>query len=84
MDFHASTVLSHAAYAFYHGTAYEDVLRLAISIGGDSDTIACMAGAMAYPFYRDMPEEIYSGVMERLPTAFKGIIERFETQIPGT
>lgn len=81
MDFHASTVLSHAASAFYHGTAYEDVLRLAISIGGDSDTIACMAGAMAYPFYRDMPEDIYSGVMERLPSDFVTVLNRFDNTL---
>ena len=39
-----------------------------------------IAGAVTYTFFRNMLEEIYSGVMERLPAAFTTIIERFETR----
>ncbi len=46
-----------AIRAFLEGDSYEQCIRLAISIGGDSDTIACMAGAIAEPYYR-IPKEI--------------------------
>ena len=48
-----------AIIAFLEGNSFEAVIRLAISIGGDSDTIACMAGAIAacmYPIPRDIAE----------------------------
>lgn len=49
--------------AFLESTDYEDCIRRAISIGGDSDTIAAMAGSVAEAYYRDIPKEIIEGVM---------------------
>lgn len=46
-----------AIIAFLEGNTFEEVIRLAISIGGDSDTIGCMAGAIAACIY-PIPEEI--------------------------
>ena len=46
-----------AIIAFLEGNSFEEVIRLAISIGGDSDTIGCMAGAIAACIY-PVPEEI--------------------------
>ena len=46
-----------AIIAFLEGNSFEEVIRLAVSIGGDSDTIACMAGAIAACMY-PIPEEI--------------------------
>lgn len=40
-----------AIIAFLEGNSFEEVIRLAVSIGGDSDTIACMAGAIAACYY---------------------------------
>ena len=45
-----------ALTAFLEGNSFEEVIRLAVSIGGDSDTIACMAGAMAACYYAVPPE----------------------------
>jgi len=48
-----------AIIAFLEGNSFEAVIRLAVSLGGDSDTIACMAGAIAacmYPIPRDIAE----------------------------
>ena len=48
-----------AIIAFLEGNTFEEVIRLAISLGGDSDTIACMAGAIAacmYPIPREIAE----------------------------
>lgn len=46
-----------AIIAFLEGNSFEEVIRLAVSLGGDSDTIACMAGAIAACCY-EIPEEI--------------------------
>jgi type I restriction enzyme M protein len=40
-----------AIVAFLEGTDFEDVIRNAVSIGGDSDTIAAIAGSIAEPFF---------------------------------
>lgn len=45
-----------ALTAFLEGDSYEDTVRNAISIGGDSDTIAAIAGAAAWSYYRFSPE----------------------------
>lgn len=48
-----------AIIAFLEGNSYEEIIRLAISLGGDSDTIGCMAGAIAacmYPIPCDITE----------------------------
>ncbi|MBR4481091.1 MAG: ADP-ribosylglycohydrolase family protein [Prevotella sp.] len=46
-----------AIIAFIEGNSFEEVIRLAVSLGGDSDTIACMAGAIAACCY-EIPQEI--------------------------
>ena len=46
-----------AIIAFLEGNSFEEVIRLAISLGGDSDTIGCMAGAIAACMY-PIPKEI--------------------------
>lgn len=41
-----------AIIAFWESNSFEDAIRLAISLGGDSDTLACIAGGIAESFYR--------------------------------
>jgi len=41
--------------AFLESNDYEDAIRKAVSLGGDSDTLACMAGGIAQAFYKDVP-----------------------------
>ncbi len=52
-----------AIRAFLEGNSYENVIRMAISIGGDSDTIADMAGALAHAMY-GIPEQICEDALE--------------------
>ena len=66
-----------AIIAFLESTNFEDAIRNAISIGGDSDTIASMAGAMAEAFYGDIPADIISLTRKRLPKNFEIVMERF-------
>lgn len=67
-----------AIVAFLESKDYEDAIRLAISIGGDSDTIACIAGGIAVAYYKEMPENIVHFVREKLPGRFLQILSRFE------
>ena len=54
-----------AIRAFLEGNSYEEAVRLAVSIGGDSDTIACMAGAIAEAAF-GIPKEIKAEGLARL------------------
>ncbi|MBS9768028.1 MAG: ADP-ribosylglycohydrolase family protein [Flavobacteriaceae bacterium] len=67
-----------AIVAFLESTDYENAIRLAISIGGDSDTIACMTGGIAVAYYKEMPEHIVKSVTKRLPQEFIALIKEFE------
>lgn len=63
--------------AFIESENFEDAIRIAISIGGDSDTIACMAGAISEAYYASIPKELITKVYEILPQKFITIIEEF-------
>jgi ADP-ribosylglycohydrolase len=47
-----------AIIAFLESVDYENAVRLAVSLGGDSDTIACITGGIAEAFYQTIPEHI--------------------------
>ena len=69
--------------AFLEAADYEDAVRKAISLGGDADTMACMAGAVAEAFYGGVPEGIEAEVRQRLPDDLLAIVDRFyESVIP--
>ncbi|MCD8147605.1 MAG: ADP-ribosylglycohydrolase family protein [Clostridiales bacterium] len=59
-----------AIRAFLEGNSYAEVIALAISIGGDSDTIAAVAGSLAEAVY-PIPEQIRARALERLDNTFK-------------
>ena len=66
-----------AIIAFLESTDFEHAIRLAISIGGDSDTIACITGGIAEAYYQTVPEHIVENVFKILPKEFVKIIEGF-------
>ncbi|MGZ2371748.1 ADP-ribosylglycohydrolase family protein [Ancylomarina sp. YFZ004] len=66
-----------AIIAFLESTDFEDAIRLAISLGGDSDTLACITGGIAQAYYKEIPKHIVDGVNALLPIEFKAIIEEF-------
>ena len=68
-----------ALVAFREGQDFEDVIRCAVSIGGDSDTIACMAGAIAGAHY-GVPQAIALEVQGRLDERLSGVLALFENQ----
>ncbi len=66
--------------AFMESANFEDAVRKAISLGGDSDTMACIAGGIAHAFYKDVPAEISSAVTARLPEQFLAVIGEFSAR----
>jgi ADP-ribosylglycohydrolase len=67
-----------AITCFLESTDFEDAIRNAISLGGDSDTLACIAGGIAHAFYKEIPGNIISGVRKRLPDEFLKIVDLFQ------
>ena len=68
-----------AIRAFLEGEDYESAVRLGISIGGDSDTIGCIAGGMADAMY-GVPEAIQKEGLSRLPEPLREQVERFKAE----
>lgn len=67
-----------ALLAFLESKDYEDCLKLAISMGGDSDTIAAMAGGIAYAYYEKIPQTIFDQVWDVLDNEMIDIVENFD------
>lgn len=63
--------------AFFESTGFEDAIRNAISIGGDSDTIAAITGGMAEAYY-GVPEEIRAQAIMFLDKDLKETLLKFE------
>ena len=66
-----------AMIAFLEGESFEDVIRTAVSLGGDCDTLTCIAGSIAEGFY-GVPEELKQECRNRLPEELRVVLERFE------
>jgi len=66
---------------FLDANSYEDTIRNAISLGGDADTMACIAGAISEAYYGGIPQEILDETYKRLPKEFLEIILRFKDKI---
>jgi ADP-ribosylglycohydrolase len=67
-----------AMIAFLESTDFKDAIRKAISLGGDSDTLACITGGIAEAFYGGVPEEIADQAYGYLPDEFREIIKEFQ------
>ena len=72
-----------AIIAFLESTDVEDAIRLAISLGGDSDTQGCIAGGIAYAYYGEMAAETQRQVRDRLPRNFLAILDEFTDRYSG-
>lgn len=67
-----------AICAFLESEGYEDCVRKAVSLGGDSDTIACMAGGIAEAYYGGVPDEIAEQALGLLDAAQRGVVEAYQ------
>lgn len=72
-----------AIVAFLESTSFEDAIRNAISIGGDSDTLAAITGSIAEAYY-GIPEEIKRKAMTYLDDNFKNISRRHNKKMSSS
>lgn len=75
-DISCQGTVPEAIIAFLDAATYEDAIRNAISLGGDSDTLACITGGIADAFY-GVPENIIDEVQRRLPPDLLQIVRAF-------
>jgi len=71
-----------AIIAFLEAESYEGAVRNAISLGGDADTQACIAGGIAQAMW-GVPEEIRAETLARLDEPMRAVVEAFETRFAG-
>lgn len=70
-----------AIVAFLESTSYVSAIKNAIWLRGDADTQACIAGAIAEAFYREIPEELKTKALELIPDEFIEILIKFYKEI---
>ena len=63
--------------AFLESTDFENAIRLAVSLGGDADTMGAITGGIAEAFYGGVPEHIRKEVLKRLPKEFIEVMQKF-------
>lgn len=66
-----------AIRAFLDSTDFESAVRIAVSLGGDSDTLACITGGIAEAYYGEIPDDICKKAMGMLPTEFIHVLKVF-------
>ena len=69
-----------AILCFFEGDSYESVVRNAVSLGGDADTQAAIAGAIAEAYY-GIPEEIVKEARSRLPEDMRSVADAFAARV---
>ena len=77
LDHSCQGTVPQSITAFLESEDYEDAIRKAISIGGDSDTIACITGGIAQAFYKDIPTSVLDKVYEILDSRLRQVVTLF-------
>lgn len=67
-----------AIIAFLDSESFEDAIRKAVSLGGDSDTLACITGGIAEAFYGMIPAPFADEIYERIPEEWRDLLADFE------
>jgi ADP-ribosylglycohydrolase len=66
-----------ALTSFFESTSFEDAIRNAISLGGDADTLACIAGGVAEAYYGGTPQDLARSVTAMLDDRLVTVIDQF-------
>ena len=66
-----------AIISFLDSNGFEDAIRRAVALGGDSDTLACITGGIAEAFYKDIPGKMLYQTVLRLPAELISIYNTF-------
>ena len=69
--------------AFLESTDFESAIRLAVSLGGDADTMGAITGGIAEAYYGGVPEHIKVEVLKRLPDEFIEVMRKFYLKFVG-
>ena len=80
--FHPKCRPTDNTITFFPSTDFEDAIRKAVSLGGDSDTLACITGGIAEAFYREIPKEMADRVRTLLPQEFADILSEMQARTP--
>ncbi len=83
VDITCQSTVPEAIIVFLNSNNFEDAIRKAISLGGDSDTLACITGGIAEAFYKHIPQYIIDNVKKRLSKDLLIILEEFENKYPA-
>ncbi|WP_291318197.1 ADP-ribosylglycohydrolase family protein [Desulfuromonas sp.] len=70
-----------ALIAFFEAEDFEDAVRGAVSLGGDSDTQACIAGSVAEAYFGGVPQGIQEEVWARLDDRLARVVSRFREAV---
>lgn len=73
-----------ALIAFLESTDYEDAVRNAVSLGGDSDTLACIAGGIAEAYYGGVPQKIAEAALSRLDKQLQEVCKKWNVKMSAT
>ena len=76
-DSRASYSVPPAIAAFLASSDYESAVRNAVSLGGDADTQACIAGGIAEAYYKEIPEHIKRFCDSRIDISIKSAVKEF-------
>lgn len=76
-DVSCQGTVPQAITAFLEGEDFEDVIRTAVSLGGDCDTLTCIAGGMAEAMY-GVPEKLKEECRKRLEPDMVQVLDRFD------
>jgi ADP-ribosylglycohydrolase len=82
-DVSCQGTVPEAIIAFLDSESYEDAIRNAISLGGDSDTLACITGGIAEAFYGAVPSEIEATARRHLTPDLLEIVDAFSEEYGG-
>ena len=67
-----------AITAFLEGENFEDVIRTAVSLGGDCDTLTAIAGSIAEGFY-GVPKKLEIECRKRLPSSLSKVLDDYDS-----
>lgn len=81
-DITCQGTVPQAMQAFFESDSFEDAIRNAISIGGDSDTLSAITGAVAEGYY-GIPDDLKETALSYLDDRLLNITERFEEKYIG-
>jgi ADP-ribosylglycohydrolase len=79
-DESCQNTVPEAIIAFLESESFEDAIRKAVSLGGDSDTLACITGGIAEAYYGGVPDPISTRVFTVLDEHLSGIVKVFRQQ----